>query len=298
MHDNSRGPEWRGIVACLAGATIAGCLAAVAIGLSGPYPSCETRYGSDDAFVVSGMHEREMPPRGAALRWTTERARLRFMALPAGPMRIEIGLHGQHSPVAVSVNGVLLGHVAVGEDFKDFVVSFAAGPSVNLELMVDPFLAGDGRRLGVLIDRVTVVFERRPVPSWRLAWPFIAVAWAWATGALILRLSTIPAMVMALLAVVALTLACWPSGLGYSSSLSTMCLILCLGGAVVAAFARVGSTRSRPEKLWLLSAILLVFWVGGVLTTSPLLVSSDVVMHAHKLKEVAAGNWFPTSVTQ
>ena len=63
------------LVAALAGAVLAAVVSRLA-----PAPSASVARGSEDAFAT-GLHRREIPPRGRPQRWTTESARLQFRFL-------------------------------------------------------------------------------------------------------------------------------------------------------------------------------------------------------------------------
>ena len=74
-------------LAALGAAAVLGAAAAVAVALTAPPPSADVSRGTEDAFV-SGLHAREIPPRGKPLRWTRGRAVVAFRNLPPGPATI------------------------------------------------------------------------------------------------------------------------------------------------------------------------------------------------------------------
>ena len=119
--------------------------------------------GSEDAFAT-GLHRREIPPRGRPQRWTTESARFGFRFLSSGPATVEVGVRGQRSPVAVAVDGLVVGVLPPGQTSAVFALA-AGRPVREVELRTVPFVAGgDGRRLGALLERVAVRQPSRALP--------------------------------------------------------------------------------------------------------------------------------------
>jgi hypothetical protein len=166
-----------------------------------------------------------------------------------------------------------------------------------VELRVEPFVASGGRRLGALLDRVEVEHAPARSPSLALVFSFLAVATI-VTGAALL--AGVPCTVSVLLGtavVVAQTLLLAPSGAARSAYASVLAAMLSAAALVSLAFARWAGRRWSGCAPWAFGAVLaaaLVQWVAG---TSPMMVVSDVVFHAHKLASVAAGDLFPTSLT-
>ena len=112
--------------------------------------------GSEDAFA-SGLHRREIPPRQGPQRWTTDKAAVVFRDVPAGPAPLEVRLRGQRGPVTVAADGVVLGAVEPGAARGDLRPRPTWGRADRaIELRPPVFAAGDGRRLGALLDRVAL----------------------------------------------------------------------------------------------------------------------------------------------
>ena len=137
-------------------AALAGALLAVVVNRAAPAPIASVARGSEEAFAT-GLHRREIPPRGRPQRWTTESARFGFRFLLDGPATVEVGVRGQRAPVAVAVDGVVVGMLAPGQPSGAFDAASQAAPCARSSCGTVPFVAGgDGRRLGALLERVAV----------------------------------------------------------------------------------------------------------------------------------------------
>lgn len=273
---------------------------AIALERYAPYPAAVVVRGTEEPFA-SGLFPRELPPRGVPLRWTGERARFQFANLPPGTIELEVGIHGQRAPVAVAANGVVLGVLEPGMSGGHFAVPGAVPGGhgrLDVELRTPGFRAGDGRLLGALLDFVVVRHARGWLPPVSLILVFLVPALALLAAA---HLSGVPPALGAggVLLVLALeVLALTPGGIVRSPYAVTLAASLVLGAAMAAGFARWAATREPPASPFGFAAFLAAFLVQGVAATSPVMVVSDVMFHANKLMAVAAGDWFPTSVTQ
>src|SRR6185503_16755707 len=143
-----------GVVRAGLGGLLLGTVLGLAVDWTAPPPSADVGRGSESAFA-SGLNPREIPPGQPPQRWTTARATFAFRHLPAGPQRLEVVVDGQRGPVAVAVDGVVVGAVLPGGGASAFDLP-AGGVSRDVILQADTFVAGDGRRLGALLRRVTL----------------------------------------------------------------------------------------------------------------------------------------------
>jgi hypothetical protein len=273
-------------------------LAAVVLMRLGPMPSADVSRGSEDAFTRD-LHQRELPAGAGPQRWTEARARFSFRGLPLGPVTLRVEIRDARGPVTVVADGIVLGRLPSGPGAATFELVSTGRRTRDVELWSEPFRAGDGRLLGVRVGRVAVEVPARP---W---WPAPATL-------LELLLPTLLAFVAARLAgmgggaaptvaLMMLAFECamlWPSGLAHSAYAARLCGMLSVGSILAWAFARTVGRR-RPGAAPAAFAALLAAWLVQVVAgTSPVMVVSDAVFHAHKLSAVAGGDLFPTSVTQ
>jgi hypothetical protein len=263
----------------------------------GPPPSADVSRGTEGLFAA-GLHARELSgPDRRPQRWTTGRALLRFRDLPAGPLQVDVRVHGHRSPVVVAADGVIVGSIDTGRRRASFLVPSRAGPELEVELRVEPFTAGGERRLGTLLDRVTVVGGPPAWPGPRVALGFLAPAVCASAAALAAGLPPLVALLVAAALSVVQALALVPGGAVHSDYASTLSLVLCGALAASFVFARWRG-RSEPDAgAWAFSALLLAFLVQVVAGAAPTMVVSDAQFHAHKLMRVAHGELFPTSLT-
>jgi hypothetical protein len=278
----------------LAAAVLVGSLLGVVVDRTAPAPAADVARGSEEAFAA-GLHPRELPPGRGPHRWTTSRAELRFRHLPSGPAHLEVELDGHRGPVAVAVDGVLVGRLEPGVAAARFDLR-AGGGSRTVTLQAEPFVAGDGRTLGTVLRRVSL----RPTGGWSWSSLFVFALPAAFTGACALAAGL--AMGPALLAVLAVGLVevflLCPQGLVRSSYADLLALAAGVGAALAVAFARLVDRRIPGAGRWAFAAFLAAWLVQGLCGTTPLMVVSDAVFHANKLAAVARGDLFPTSVTQ
>ena len=262
-----------------------------------PAPAADVGRGSEEPFA-SGLHRRELPPRQPPQRWTGPEASFRFDDVPGGPARLEVHVRGQRAPVAVAVDGVVVGIVPLGEASGSFAVPPRPAGSREVRLVTTGFVAADGRLLGVLLDRVRLVHPLRALPSPRLLaivlLPALAVLAAGRTaGAGPLAAGGLGAGIAVLAAALL-----WPYGLVRSGYAPTLAALLVAVAVSAALFARLAGRVAGGSGPWAFSALMAAGVVQGVLATSPLMVVSDAVFHANKLAQVAGGDLFPTSFTQ
>ncbi len=263
----------------------------------GPPPSADVSRGTEGLFT-EGLWERELSGAGRQpQRWTAARARLRFEDLPEGELRVEVAVHGHRSPVVVSADGIVLGTVEVGRRKGTFAASRRGGSGLDVELRVEPFTAGGERRLGTLLERVSVSGAEPGWPTLRVFLAFLAPALCAAAGGLA---AGIPPMLVLLLAsaisgVQALALV--PGGAVHSAYSTTLAFILCGSAAAAFLFARRIGARQAGLAAAAFPALLFACLVEVVAGAAPTMVVSDAVFHAHKLMSVARGELFPTSLT-
>jgi hypothetical protein len=272
-------------------------LAAAALDRLAPAPAADVGRGSEDAFA-SGLHRREIPPRQGPQRWTTDRAVVAFHDVPAGPATLEVRLHGQRGPVTVAADGVVLGTIEPGAAGADFVLAARTRGDHRVELRPIVFVAGDGRRLGALLDRVALRHAPPAMPSAHVLFLFLFPAFVTVSAALVSGLRPWSAAAMAAALSLVEGLALWPYGLVRSAYALGLTLLLVVGVTLAAGFAVWIGRRVTAGGPWAFGAVIAALIVQGVAATSPLMVVSDAVFHANQLGKVAAGDLFITSVTQ
>lgn len=277
-------------------AVAAGVLLAASAGgwlaRTAPPAAADTAAGTEEAFAT-GLHPRELPAGVGPLRWTRPRAVLRFERLVPGPAVLTVRVAGHREPVRVVAAGVVLGELAPGTEAARFPLRLRDS-SLEVQLRSDGFRVADGRTLGTQLRRV----ELRPEaggPGLALALLLAVPAAAFglaalATGAAGAFLATLAGGGIALMLL-------WPLGVWHSPWAPRLVAGLVVGATLSGAFG------AWVERRWgggrhAFAALLVAWVVQVVLATAPVMVVSDVVFHAHKLAEVAAGEAFPTSVTQ
>src|SRR5712692_2646990 len=188
--------------ASVAVAALVGAALATAVDRLGPAASADVARGGETAFA-RGLEPREMVPGRGPQRWTTPQARFLLRDLPAGPAEVDVRLHGQRTPVVIAVDGVIVGTIDPGRTALVAPLSLARRGDHVLELRTGGFDAGDGRRLGALLDSVTVRARPSPSPSIRLVLLFAMPAALIAAAALLAGLSPASALAVAIEAAVA-----------------------------------------------------------------------------------------------
>jgi hypothetical protein len=279
-------------------AAVVGAAGALVLDRTAPAPSADVARGSEEPFAVDGLQPREIPPGRGPQRWTGARARFAFTHLPPAPTRLEVRVHGHRGPVVVSCDGVVVGRLEPGATAGDYDLPDTGRRTRLVELQADAFVAGDGRRLGTLLDRVTLLpaGRRGPPPRLLLAWALVGLASLGAALAAGVPGRAAPAAAVLLVAAAPLLL--WPHGLvrsRYAFSLGAVVVASC---AAAAAFARWRERRQAGSGAAAFAALLAAALVQGLLATWPAMVVSDAMLHANKLAQVARGDFFPTSFTQ
>ena len=283
--------------AALAAAAAWSLVLAALVDRLAPPPAADVARGSEEAFA-SGLHRREIPPRQAPQRWTTERTVVVFRDVPAGPGSLEVRLRGNRGRVTVAVNGAVIGSVETGAGGADFVLPEMGRGDRQIELRAPTFQAGDGRRLGALLDRVALSHAPPTAPSARLLLLFLVPALVAASAAFVSGIRPWSAAVVAGTLSACECLALWPYGLVRSGYAAVLAALLVIGAVLAAAFAVWMERRTSGSGRWAFGAVVAAVLVQGVAATSPLMVVSDAVFHANQLAKVAAGDFFITSVTQ
>jgi hypothetical protein len=279
-------------------AALLGACAATVLDRRAPPPSADVARGSEEAFAT-GLQQRELggQPR-VPLRWTGGRAVFRFVYLTPGPRVLEVACHGHREAVAVVAEGAILGVLPPGARAASFDLPPSTATTLRVELRTEPFVAGDGRRLGTLLDRVTLRVAAARAPAPLLLLVFAAPAALLALCGTASGLGAPAALAAAAAASCAQALLLWPCGLVRSPYSATLGLLFAGAGIAAAGFARWRGRRTAGAARFAFVALLLALLVQGIAASSPLMVVSDVVFHANKLGAVAGGNLFPVSETQ
>jgi hypothetical protein len=283
--------------AAAAAAALVAVLSAAALDRLAPLPAADVGRGSEEAFA-SGLHRREIPPRQGPQRWTTERAIIVFRDVPPGAGLLEVRLRGNRGPVKVAVNGAVLGSVEPGAGGADFTLPDMGRGDRRIELVAPAFTAGDGRQLGALVDRVSLLHGPARAPSARIVLIFLLPALVAAAAGSAAGLGAGSAVMAAASVILTQGLALWPYGLLRSGYAAWLAGGLAAGSALAAMFAVWMDRRAKGSGPWAFGAMVAAMVVQGVAATSPLMVVSDAVFHANQLGKVAAGDLFVTSVTQ
>jgi hypothetical protein len=262
-----------------------------------PLPAADVSRGTEDCFA-EGLLEREAPPPSRMpQRWTEERAVFRFRNLPQGPANVRVEVHGHRSPVFVAIDGRPVGLVPRRTHAADFPAPSAEGGALTVELRVEPFVASGGRRLGTLLDRVAVEHPPARWPSASLLLCFLVPAAIVTAAAIVVGIPPAAATLIAAAVAALQALALAPAGVvrsPYAQGLATLLSLATLGAL---AFALWAGRRFEAAARWAFASLLAAALVQWAAATSPMMVVSDAVFHAHKLAGVAAGDLFPTSLT-
>jgi hypothetical protein len=263
-----------------------------------PGPSADVARGSEEAFA-SGLFPRELRPRLPPLRWTSPQAVFHFRFLPLGPRHLEVRIGDHRGRVLVRAGGDAVGALEPGSHALDVDLP-ESGSTLSVELVTEGFVAG-GRRLGAALERVAVSIPRRAFPPGGLLAcflvPALIVGWAGTVSGLPEPLAILLAGGVSLFEGLALH----PSGVLLSDEAILLGGILACGALLAALVARraplsVECGLSGPA--WAFVALLVAVVVHGAAATSPLMVVSDAVFQANKVRAVAGGDFFPTSETQ
>ncbi len=279
---------------CVALAVLAAALIAVLVHRLAPWPLADTLRGSEEAFL-SGAYERELTRDGPRRR-VAPVARLRFEQLPPGPLRLELAYRNAPTPVDIVVNGALLATWRAGTRSGSFDLPRSAGRLV-VELRGEGREMG-GRRLGPLFQYALVRHAPARWPSAGLLLIFALPALVTVLAALGARLAPLRALAVALGVTLVQAAALAPYGLVRSPYAASLGALLACGALGCLACAHFVAARDASRARWAFVALLLAFVVQGVAAVAPLMEVSDAVFHANKLEDVAAGDFFPHSVTQ
>jgi hypothetical protein len=277
--------------AALAAAVLLAAAAAWGVYAVAPPPAADVSRGSEDAFAT-GLHRRELPPRQAPIRWTTDRATFRFRHLPIGPAFVEIAAAGHRETILVVSEGVVVGAIPAGVSTARLPLPESAAHSRDVQLQLTTFVAGDGRALGARLARVSVIPARRGGPGAGLLLVFVLPAIAAVLAGRVAGLSPAAALGVAIVLLALQAAVAWPNGVLHSPYADRYAVLATAAACVSAAFARFARTG------WAFVGLLAACAVQGLLATSPVMVVSDAVFHANTLARVSAGDWFPVSVTQ
>ena len=278
-------------------ATLIGASGATILHCWSPPPSADVARGTEEAFAT-GLQRRELPPREAPIRWTTDRVTFAFDNLPKGEGELEVVLAGHRGPVVVAADGVILGALPVGATNGRFPLPSTGRRLRMVQLEVPVFVAGDGRRLGARLQRVSVRPRARGLPGPGLLALVAAPALLAALLGLWVGLPRSAALVFAAALTAVHAGMLWPSGLARSPYATRLSLLIALGLIAAGAFAWRVERRRAGAGRWALVAMTAAWIVQGLLATSPAMIVSDAVFHANTLARVAGGDLFPTSVTQ
>ena len=281
----------------LVAAVLVGAGAAAVLNRWAPAPSADVGRGTEEAFAA-GLHRRELPPRQAPIRWTTNRATFSFENLSPGPGELEVALAGHRGPVIVACDGVVLGILPSEATAGRFPLAATGRRSRTVHLEVPVFTAGDGRSLGARLQRVSLAPGSHGAPGFRLLALFAVPALVAAAAGR--RAGLVPGQAFAFAGVMTAIQAAmlWPSGLFRSPYGTRLPVLIVMGLFGATAFAWRMERRHSGAGRWALVAMTAAWLVHGVLATSPAMVVSDAVFHANTLARVAGGDLFPTSVTQ
>jgi hypothetical protein len=279
------------------GAAVIGAAAALCLHQAAPDPSADVARGGEDAFA-RGLHPRELPPRAAPLRWTRERATVRFRYLPRGPAVLEVEVQGHRAPVTVSADGVILGVIAPGAGGARFDLRDNGSRARDVELGTIPFRAGDGRDLGTQLRRVTLRPASRGAPPVVLVAGFAAVSLVAFAAAGAAGFGAAAALLLAAAVTLGLCLALGPAGIVRSAYMPVAASLLGSGCVGALAATRAAARRWPGIGRATYAGLLLAVLVQALAATSPLMVVSDAVFHANNLARVAGGDLWITSRTQ
>lgn len=281
-------------------AVLVACVAALGAALVldrwSPPPSADVARGSEACFAT-GLFERELVKPAGIQRWTSERALFLFRYLPQGPLTLTIEVHGQRAPVVVVAAGAILGTIGPEARSASFDLDAPRDGTLPVELIVEPFVGSGGRRLGALLDRVTIVHAPATLPRPGLVLCLMLPAALLVVSAMLAglppRLALLPALGVTLLQ----SLALLPAGVVRSDYAVLLALEVAGCALAALAFARLMRTRHAGAMPWAFVGILVALLVQEIAGTSPLMVVSDAVFHSHKLQGVLEGRFFPSSLT-
>jgi hypothetical protein len=277
-------------------AILTGVTAALVLEATSPAPNAQPSHGTEGAFA-SGLHPREIVPGRGPQRWTRERSVFRFERLPEGPASLEVRVRGQRTPLRIVANGTALGEIPAGRFVGRYPLP-AGLDHVTVELATEGFPGDDGERRGALVDRVKVLTSPGVRPAAGTVLLFLVPALVLVAAALVSGLAPSVAALVSIAGSLLLGLALWTDGQLYSPYARSLAFELAGAPGLAALAARSFERRAAGAGRAAFAALLLAFVVQGIAAASPVMVSSDVVFHANRLRDAAGGEFFPTSVTQ
>lgn len=285
----------RSWIAALLLSASTGLAIGVFVDVGAPPSTAATVMGTEDAFAPSGLHEREMGP--TPIRWTGERARLRFRHLPPGRAGVVVEVRGHRDWVAVSTNGAAQGTLAPGSSTGVFGADVPPGGALDVDLHVRGFEAG-GRLLGTQLGSVQIAPPQERGVDGRVLAAFAVPAVAAALAMLAAGWGVLGAWLASLGIAAAEAALLFPSGIVHSGYTDRLAIGLTLGTLIALGLARLAERFWAGAARGALVAALVALIVQGAAATWPAMMTSDVVMNAHYLRDVSRGNWSITSRTQ
>ena len=249
--------------------------------------------GTEEAFGA-GPYRRRVSGTGIE-RWTGARDAFRFARLPGPATAVEVALRHHANPVSLVVRGARVGLVPPGLTRARFDLPASIGTDFELQLHAQP---RPGGAPGALVDEIVVRHGRSKRPHVAVLLLFVLPALAVAAGALRVGLAPSTALALAASGTLVQAAILEPCGLVRSPWAVTVAVVLAGGAALATALALVAGRRRPAVPPWAFSAGLVALVVQGLAATTPVMPVSDVQFHAHKLLQVAGGDWFPVSVTQ
>lgn len=279
-------------------AILTAAAAALVLAALSPAPNAQPSHGTEGAFA-SGLHDREIVAGRGPQRWTRERGVFRFERLPAGPASLEVRVRGQRTPLRILANGAAVGEIPEGR----FVGRYAlpAGPergAITVEIVTEGFPGEGGERRGALVDRVKVLTSPGARPPLGMLLLFLLPALVVVAAGLAAGLLPAVAALVAAACTLLQALALWTDGQVYAPYAWRLGLQFAAAALAAAAAARLLERRWTGAGPGAFAALLLALVVQGIAASSPVMVSSDVIFHANRLRDAAEGELFPTSVTQ
>ena len=112
---------------------------------------------------------------------------------------MSVAIRGHRDPVTVTAEGAILGVIPKERSRGTYDVPEARGGRLTVTLHGDPFLAGDGRRLGFMPERITVDYPPpQGLARLSLLLVFLAPAWVTLLAARLASLSRLAGLLLAL----------------------------------------------------------------------------------------------------
>lgn len=281
-----------GLLAALGSAAAVALAAAVLVGATAAPPNASPRLGTDEAFA-RGPHRRQVTSQGP-LRWTGASDEIVFRNLPRGHAILDVHLGGHRGPVQVVADRAVVGVLEPGIPERSFPLG-PTGRTLSVRLVTIPAPEGPP---GAQVEAVRLRPDGGGATPPLLLLAFAVPALVLAGGAL--ASGARPAAAALVAAAVSLLQAALlrPHGLARSDWPVSMAVQLAAGVIAAAVFARACERRHAGAGPLAFMALLFTVTVVLVLATAPVMVVSDVVFHANKLRQVAGGDLFPVSVTQ